>query len=179
MLLLPRCRLGRVLFVSVQIHAPLRVPPAPRIGAGRVLVRSFSQRFILYVPARTLALWYLYCCSLPYFTITSAYILRLLLRTFCFRTLVSLFRRGFVPIDFPSDCVFLIDCPSDCFGHVLSRVLNYKPMDGPFHFAYCCLLAPAAAVAYAASEPNRSHAQPARCEFSPEVTPIWGITQDI
>ena len=113
--------------MSVQIHAPLRVPPAPRIGAGRVLVRSFSQRFILYVPARTLALWYLYCCSLPYFTITSAYILRLLLRTFCFRTLVSLFRRGFVPIDFPPDCVFLIDCPSDCFDLVFCFVLDYEP----------------------------------------------------
>ena len=37
-------------------YTPLRVPPAPRIGAGRVPVRSFSQRVIFYVPARTLAL---------------------------------------------------------------------------------------------------------------------------
>ena len=41
----------------------------------------------------------------------------------CLRTFVSEFRLCFVPIDFPSDCVFLIDFPSDCFCHVLFEVL--------------------------------------------------------
>ena len=44
----------------------------------------------------------------------------------------------------------------------------------PFHLAYCCPLAPAAADAFAASEPDRSHALPARCESAPEATYFGG-----
>ena len=65
-----------------------------------------------YIPA----LFYIYFC----------------VHSVCFlRTFISEFRLSFVPNDFPSDCVFLIDFPSDCFCDVLSRVLKLQAMNGP------------------------------------------------
>ena len=80
--------------------------PIPRIGVGRVLAPPFS----VHLP-RNIYTLYFYGCVL---TLLSAYNMT---ATYIF---ISWFRPSFVPIDFPSDCVFLIDFPSECFCHVLS-----------------------------------------------------------